>query len=326
MNVAQRQASGLTLLVLRDGGKPARQLHLSRPVLMYVPLFALLSISSLIISLQVKSGQTIGDLQRQLADHELTLEAVVSDKEEAIRRLQSQVINLSQQSSEVKNRMSRITELETQLEQFLGESTAGASNSKLTSLQWNPEQNTHGEGGEFIAVHDNQFEKIAQVTEDDFEEIKALMDEMTRNIPVALQRARARQEETSGTISAWPTPSRRITSSFGYRSDPFSGRAAFHSGLDIGGNIGDPVYAAAAGKVIHVQEDGSRGKYIIIRHLNGLETWYLHLNKASISEGDTVTKGQAIGELGNTGRSTGAHLHFQVMKQNEPVDPLPYIK
>ncbi|MNW10087.1 Murein DD-endopeptidase MepM [compost metagenome] len=71
---------------------------------------------------------------------------------------------------------------------------------------------------------------------------------------------------------------------------------------------------------------GARGKYIIIKHTNGLETWYMHLNAMTVAVGDKVSKGQQIGMLGNTGRSTGPHLHFQVVKQNKAVNPLGYVK
>lgn len=124
----------------------------------------------------------------------------------------------------------------------------------------------------------------------------------------------------------WPTHSNVITSSFGYRSDPFKGVSAYHSGIDIAGDIGDPVYAAMAGVVTASDQMGARGKYIIIEHTNGLETWYMHLNGMTVKAGDKVNKGEQIGMLGNTGRSTGPHLHFQVVKQNKAVNPLNYVK
>ncbi|MNI63760.1 Murein DD-endopeptidase MepM [compost metagenome] len=79
------------------------------------------------------------------------------------------------------------------------------------------------------------------------------------------------------------------------------------------------------GEVTASEQMGARGKYIIIKHANGLETWYMHLNGMSVSAGDKVSKGQQIGTLGNTGRSTGPHLHFQVVKQNKAVNPLGYV-
>ncbi|MNN76846.1 Murein DD-endopeptidase MepM [compost metagenome] len=120
--------------------------------------------------------------------------------------------------------------------------------------------------------------------------------------------------------------SKRLTSNFGYRTDPFKGSAAFHAGIDIAGKIGDPVYAAGAGKVITTDKDSSHGKYIVVEHPGGLQTWYLHLSSIDISTGDTVTKGESIGKLGNTGRSTGPHLHFEIVKQGKQINPLPYLE
>lgn len=117
------------------------------------------------------------------------------------------------------------------------------------------------------------------------------------------------------------------TSSFGYRTDPFTGRASFHAGIDIAGDNGSPVYAAGAGTIVTAENSGgARGRYIVIEHPNGLQTWYMHLSKIQAHVGQTVDKGEQIAELGSTGRSTGPHLHFQVVKKDKPVNPLPYIQ
>ncbi|WP_223068124.1 M23 family metallopeptidase [Paenibacillus caui] len=320
-----RSSQGMTLLILRDGQVPVRQLYLSKPVMVCVPMAALLSISSLIISLHLRSADRIAGLEHQLLQQQLTMEAVVSDKNEALRRLQSQVVSLSKESKSFKARLGTVSALQEQLEHFLEKnklSVSAGNSTKLSSLSWDRSRKV---GGEFIAVHDVSTDALARETEDDFSAMNTLLDEMQKQIPAQISTAQAHIEALSGTPSLWPTPSRRITSSFGYRRDPFTGRAAFHAGIDIGGQVGDPVYAAAAGKVTAVQQDGSRGKYIIIRHPNGLETWYMHLNSAEVRKDEDILKGQLIGQLGNTGRSTGPHLHFQVMKKDEAVDPLPYM-
>lgn len=195
-------------------------------------------------------------------------------------------------------------------------------------------------GGEYIAVYANDPLELVQETRDDYEEIRSMLDEMVSSISTTisaaekantleanLQAQKAREEKSRlAPAVIWPTGSKVITSSFGYRSDPFKGVSAYHSGIDIAGSIGDPVYAAMSGVVTSAEQMGARGKYIIIRHDNGLETWYMHLNGMMVSPGDKVRKGEQIGMLGNTGRSTGPHLHFQVVKQNKPVNPLNYVK
>ncbi|RCX20524.1 peptidase M23-like protein [Fontibacillus phaseoli] len=315
----------MTLLVLRDANQPVKQLHVSKPLVVAVPLIALLSISGLIISLQIQSSQTIGKLERQIQSQDLRFEAVVTDKDAAIERLQNEVIALSGQSKEMMERMERVTELETELQKFIDKYGPGEELRKLSSLTWD-EDEPLGVGGEFIAVHENEIEQLATDTRDQFFQMSIMLDEMEKNVPVTLKKARQTQYTLSGTPTEWPTLSKRLTSNFGYRTDPFTGRASFHAGIDIAGKTGDPVYAAGAGKVITTAKDGSHGKYIVVEHPGGLESWYLHLSKISVSEGDTVTKGERIGSLGSTGRSTGPHLHFEIVKQDKPVDPLPYLQ
>nr|WP_232243046.1 M23 family metallopeptidase [Paenibacillus sp. GSMTC-2017] len=125
--------------------------------------------------------------------------------------------------------------------------------------------------------------------------------------------------------SHWPTRSKQLTSSFGYRKDPFTGRATFHAGIDISGDSGDAVFSAADGTVNEVGFDSQLGNYVIIEHLGGLQTAYMHLKKIDAREGDIVVRGEKIGQLGSSGRSTGPHLHFQIMQKNEPVNPLKYL-
>ncbi|MGG4554379.1 M23 family metallopeptidase [Paenibacillus humicus] len=316
----------MTLLVLREANQPVKQIQVSKPFVIAVPIAALLSISGLIISLQMQSGHTISRLEDTLRLQNLKFEAIVTDKNEAIERLQSQVITLSGQSKELMDRMERVSELEAELQSFIdkyGSKGDAGKLSSLSSLSWDE---SLGRGGEFIAVHDQEIEELAQETSDDFLEISAMLDEIEKNVPTTLQKAKQTQYSISGTPSEWPTLSTRLTSNFGYRTDPFTGKAAFHAGIDISGKIGDPVYAAAAGKVIAAESNRSRGKYIIIQHPNGLQSWYMHLSEIKVSEGDAVKKGQTIAKLGNSGRSTGPHLHFEIVKGDKKVNPLSYLQ
>lgn len=112
-----------------------------------------------------------------------------------------------------------------------------------------------------------------------------------------------------------------ITSSFGNRSDPFTGRGAFHSGMDFGASRGTPVRAAGSGKVIFAGRKGGYGNAVEILHENGLVTRYAHMSRILVSKGEQVTFESVIGKVGSTGRSTGAHLHFEVRLNDKPVNP-----
>jgi len=117
-----------------------------------------------------------------------------------------------------------------------------------------------------------------------------------------------------------------ISSSYGYRTDPFTDETRYHSGIDLAANRGTPVYATGGGKVIYAAYSyGGYGNLIKIDHGFGLVTVYAHLDKINVKKGDQIERGQHIGAVGSTGRSTGPHLHYEVQKDNKPVNPLKYM-
>ncbi len=126
------------------------------------------------------------------------------------------------------------------------------------------------------------------------------------------------------TPSIRPIKGGYISSSFGYRPDPFTGKRRFHHGLDISANRGTPVYATAKGVVRNCFYNGGYGRVIQIDHGNGYTTIYAHLNKYQVKAGQQVDRGEVIGEVGNTGRSTGPHLHYEIRKYQQKKNPTKY--
>ncbi|MDR2851053.1 MAG: M23 family metallopeptidase [Desulfovibrio sp.] len=125
--------------------------------------------------------------------------------------------------------------------------------------------------------------------------------------------------------SIWPTAG-FISSSFGPRSSPFNGRSSeFHKGLDINNRIGTPVVAPAQGTVVLVALDGAYGNSLEIDHGGGIITKYAHLQRWAVKEGQWVKRGEIIGYVGTSGRSTGPHLHYEVRLNGMPVNPMRYI-
>jgi len=118
----------------------------------------------------------------------------------------------------------------------------------------------------------------------------------------------------------------RFTSSFGGRKDPINGGRRGHDGIDMAGPRGTPISATADGEVIHSGRLGGYGNAIKIRHGFGFETLYAHLNKIHVNVGDRIARGEHIGDMGNTGRSTGTHLHYEVRIGGKPVNPMTYIR
>jgi murein DD-endopeptidase MepM/ murein hydrolase activator NlpD len=116
-----------------------------------------------------------------------------------------------------------------------------------------------------------------------------------------------------------------ISSNFGYRKDPFTHKTQYHDGIDISANRGTPVYAAADGVIRNCYYNGGGyGRMITIDHGFGFTTVYAHLNKYVVKKGQQVKRGQKIGEVGSTGRSTGPHLHYEVQKFGVPKNPKNY--
>lgn len=124
-----------------------------------------------------------------------------------------------------------------------------------------------------------------------------------------------------------PLPGKsRISSNFGNRKDPFLGRSAFHSGMDFAAPRGTLVHSAGAGVVLRAGRNSGYGKMVEIRHPSGLITRYAHLSAYRVKAGQKVKAGQVIAKVGSTGRSTGPHLHFEVRRNDKPVNPSRYLK
>ena len=116
------------------------------------------------------------------------------------------------------------------------------------------------------------------------------------------------------------------SSSYGWRQDPFRGVRAFHSGLDFSAAHGEPIIATAGGIVVEASHGRNYGKFITIKHGDGLETRYAHASKLFVKKGDLVNKKDIIALVGNTGRSTGPHLHYEIRLNGRPLDPTNYIR
>ena len=126
--------------------------------------------------------------------------------------------------------------------------------------------------------------------------------------------------QVSGWI--WPVTTENITSLFGQRRDPQTHQHRFHGGLDIDSTYGAVVVAVADGKVVLARFDKGLGRTVRIQHADGLQTVYAHLSQVLVFKGMIIKQGQALGRVGNSGKSTGTHLHFGVIRDGKSVDPL----
>ena len=117
-----------------------------------------------------------------------------------------------------------------------------------------------------------------------------------------------------------------LTSRFGRRIDPINGKSAYHRGVDIRGRMGSDVKATGAGTVKTQNYDKVKGRYIVLDHGNGFRTKYAHLKKSLVQEGDIVKRGQVIGLVGNSGRSTGPHVHYEIHYDDKIVNPTRFVR
>ncbi len=240
--------------------------------------------------------------QRDLAEVENNrLVAEVGDLKGRLAKMENTQLALFQRFSTLAR--DRITEIEDAL------SGAGLKVDDLID-----EQREGGQGGPFIPVDLGDWQE----------------DGTLRRVLVSLNEEVARWNAVQSLAEALPLgqPLRDyyVTSNFGPRKDPMNGRVAAHQGLDMGAPYKSPVYSTGPGKVTYAGWRGRYGRLVEIDHGNGLKTRFGHLNKVLVRKGEMVDRTTRIGLLGNSGRSTGPHLHYEVIVDGKPVNPVKFIK
>jgi murein DD-endopeptidase MepM/ murein hydrolase activator NlpD len=159
------------------------------------------------------------------------------------------------------------------------------------------------------------------IPEDTFGLLRTLLEGLESRLHVVQRDVERRNALANATPSMWPAYG-WLSSPMGPRRDPITGGADYHSGLDIAGERGQPVYATAAGTVSKVGYQGAYGNLIVIDHGFGLESRYGHLQKFGVKKGAKVQRGDVIGQVGATGRATGYHLHYEVLANGRLLNPL----
>lgn len=177
-----------------------------------------------------------------------------------------------------------------------------------------------GSGGLFIPIEtDVGFDQAADAEEaDQPERVKTLLSDM--------ERVNAMRIAIDQLPFLRPVGPARFSSGYGNRKDPKNGRKAFHAGIDFAAPRGTAIYATGAGEVVFSARQRGYGNLIKIRHAFGYETVYAHLNRRRVKVGDKVERGDRIGDMGNTGRSTGTHLHYEIRVNGNTVNPAKYIE
>jgi murein DD-endopeptidase MepM/ murein hydrolase activator NlpD len=157
--------------------------------------------------------------------------------------------------------------------------------------------------------------------EDTFSMVRDLLSRLEVRLQIAQTGVERRAALAAATPSIWPAIG-WLSAQFGNREDPIQGGTEYHTGVDISVEPGKPVYATAAGKVEGASFVGAYGNMVVINHGYGLVTRYAHLSKCAVIVGDQVERGRVIGYVGSTGRTTGPHLHYELLVNGQLTDPL----
>lgn len=318
-----------SLTVIRGADKHVKHFRVSKRSLIAVPALLLLAVIGCFVILQLRSGLVIGELERRIERQSREHAAAIHRKEGQIRRLEESVGLLSSNSQAMKGQLRELFALESKLKHFIDtygleepsdDDSSAADSSRLSSVRDTPHALLPPSvpAEPMLAALDGEAPNYAQLS--------GMIDAMSRQMERSLEQAKRHKAAADAIPSGWPAGSRKLTSGFGYRVDPFTGRSVMHAGIDLAGRTGDPVYAAGDGTVEEQRFDKSRGNYVVLAHANGLKSVYMHLKRADVEEGEKVARGETIGLLGSTGRSTGPHLHFEILEDGEAVNPIRYLR
>ncbi len=301
----------MNIIVMRDG--------LARPIMLSIERVA--AMAALLLFLPVVAGtalfwahawhvRRVGGVTGQAApavqQEAREVQKLASSSHQTIGRLAREVGRLTAQTSQLDAMGARLSQL------------AGVPVSSLGSAVVAPLQvATHAAGtGQDVSVASLQV--LAA-------ELKQQLGQRQMELAALTQVLAAHAVRTMTTPGGWPVRGGWISSPFGPRPDPFTGRPGFHPGVDIAAPVGTPVHAMAAGIVIFAQTDGGFGRLVKVFDGHGEVTMYAHLSADYVHTGEIVHKGMLIGRVGDTGYSTGPHLHFEVMLHGVPINPIGFL-
>jgi murein DD-endopeptidase MepM/ murein hydrolase activator NlpD len=320
-----------TLLLIPDAEHPVKHANFSLIPIYFsllLLLFGCISFTFWLYSVKVGYVQSIQSLEDSLLSSQEETKQVSSQKDELIEDLQKQIILLSHQAEEVKAKIEELQILKGEI-QSLSDKVIPEKGQKLFSTLDEEIMQTIeplAAGGEEKRVTDEHILDVLQETESSYTQSQQEMVHLQEKMEKAKTLLEEIYELQQNTPSIWPTRPGRISSGFGVRQDPFTKKPSFHDGIDIIGDIGDPVYATANGIVKTQADDWLKGMHIILTHTEGYQTHYYHLSKILVKRGQFVKKGEVIGYIGTSGRSTGPHLHYEVHENGKPVNPVPYLQ
>jgi murein DD-endopeptidase MepM/ murein hydrolase activator NlpD len=293
----------------------ARQIELGRPLAMTVTIASVLGVLGgvLFAGMKIGSSGAIGDPGKQVVEWTANLEEQRAQVLATRRELQDRLDALAGRVGQMNAHVIRLD--------ALGRRLTDMANLDKGEFDFDREPAVGGPEG-VVEGAVAAAPELTSMLDDLANQIKDRERQLSVLESLISTRNLSRQIVPGGrpVMQGW------ISSYFGHRADPFTGRSAFHRGLDFAGPAGAEVVAVASGVVTYSKERFGYGKCVEINHGNGYVTRYAHNQRVLVQAGDTVQKGQPIALIGSTGRSTGPHLHFEVLKQGRAVDPMSFVK
>lgn len=305
MNGMSKGKQKYTIMIIPHSDKHTVTFNI--PVYIFQALAVMLILATILFFVGMKAYITMKKDNTQLQSARLELEAVKS--------------KLNEMAYRVEDMESSVMELEN-LETEIREKTGFSPTEKFfTGKEKRVILASRSSGGIFQPSASTM---VINNTEETLERLQEAVPSRTESAKELIVAVEEKNKRLAHTPSIYPTIG-RITSRFGYRNDPFNGHFSFHDGIDFANHYNTPIYATAEGKVVQSQRMSGYGNQVRIYHGYGVSTSYSHLSKMAVSAGDLVKKGQVIGYMGSTGRSTGSHLHYMVYINGEPVNPVKYL-
>lgn len=346
-----RRQADWSFLLMRGAEHSVKQFTVKKRSLVATPVALLAIVSGVFIGMRLQAESQIKELELQIISlsnqyeqANLTFDSTLSQYEKSIISLEQQLEEAYEKQKVIDTKLAELNELEKQLEQFMtdyGSQTSIELDRQAKQSTYATQENGLNGGKSSIVSQLNyridehnvlstlssteQLATYAALHELPIEDLSKIVDNFVEVMHYNLHKAGKIKQTIDSFPDYWPALSKMTSSGFGYRLDPFTKSPRLHAGIDIDGNSGDVIFSAGDGVVIEASYDANYGYYIIIEHSDKLKTLYGHLSSIEAKKGDTVVKGEKIGKMGSSGRSTGSHLHFQVMLNNQPVSPLKYI-
>ncbi|MEX0607012.1 MAG: M23 family metallopeptidase, partial [Halofilum sp. (in: g-proteobacteria)] len=298
------------IVISRPHGQPVRRsLHAPRHFL------ALGAVASVALAAAVGAGYAAGRWQ-QAGGYVSAWQARLADQHEALADVREQSLNevnaLSAELAELQSRMTRIDALGRKLVR-----------SPLIDTDEFDFGAAPGRGGVQLDARDT-----TQALPDLWASLDALGERMSHRehqLDVLDDVMMEQQLAAAGTPAGSPINEGWMSSSYGTRTDPFTGEEAWHAGVDFAGRAGSPIHAVGAGVVTYAGKRWGYGQLVEITHGDGYVTRYGHNSRILVEEGDMVRRGDLVSEMGSSGRSTGPHVHLEVIKDGDPVNPWKYV-